>query len=66
MTSEPLEPDTQAQHSSEDSSDEDYYMDGPYVVFTASFHRKRGFCCASGCRHCPYNETNDASAAAGE
>jgi hypothetical protein len=33
---------------------EDYYMEGPYVVFTAAFHLKRGFCCGSGCRHCPY------------
>ncbi len=33
---------------------EDYYMDGPYFVFTAEYHRKRGYCCNSGCRHCPY------------
>ena len=25
------------------------------VVFTASFHLKRGYCCRSGCRHCPFN-----------
>ena len=23
-------------------------------VFTAEYHRARGECCASGCRHCPY------------
>jgi len=23
-------------------------------VFTAAYHRARGECCASGCRHCPY------------
>ena len=34
---------------------EDYYMDGPYVVFTAAYHLKRGYCCGSGCRHCPYD-----------
>lgn len=33
---------------------EDYYYDGPYMVFTAAYHRKRGYCCQSGCRHCPY------------
>lgn len=33
---------------------EDYYWDGPYVVFTAAYHLKRGYCCGSGCRHCPY------------
>ena len=33
---------------------EDFYMDGPYLVFTAAYHLKRGTCCNSGCRHCPY------------
>ncbi len=33
---------------------EDYYMDGPYFVFTALYHQKRGYCCGSGCKHCPY------------
>jgi hypothetical protein len=32
-----------------------YYVDeqGLYV-FTEHFHRKRGYCCKSGCRHCPW------------
>ena len=33
---------------------EDFYYEGPYLVFTAAYHLKRGFCCNSGCRHCPY------------
>jgi hypothetical protein len=33
---------------------EDYYFDGPNLVFTATYHLKRGYCCGSGCRHCPY------------
>jgi Family of unknown function (DUF5522) len=33
---------------------EDFYYDGPYLVFTAAYHLKRGYCCNSGCRHCPY------------
>jgi len=33
---------------------EDYYYEGPYLVFTAAYHLKRGYCCGSGCRHCPY------------
>ena len=37
---------------------EDYYYDGPYMVFTAEYHLKRGTCCNSGCRHCPYKETS--------
>lgn len=35
-------------------SPEDYYMDGSFMVFTAAYHLKRGYCCGSGCRHCPY------------
>lgn len=37
---------------------EDYYFDGPYMVFTAAYHLKRGTCCGSGCRHCPYDHVN--------
>ena len=33
---------------------EDFYMEGPNLVFTAAYHLKRGSCCKSGCRHCPY------------
>ncbi len=32
----------------------DFYIDGEYMVFTAAYHLKRGSCCGSGCRHCPY------------
>lgn len=37
---------------------EDYYMEGQNIVFTAAFHLKRGYCCGSGCRHCPYKEAS--------
>ncbi|MFY9936948.1 MAG: DUF5522 domain-containing protein [Silvibacterium sp.] len=40
---------------------EDYYMDGPYLVFTEAYHRKRGYCCGSGCRHCPWRNTEEGS-----
>lgn len=33
---------------------EDFYYEGPLLVFTAAYHLKRGYCCNSGCRHCPY------------
>ncbi len=36
---------------------EDFYFDGPYMVFTAAYLLKRGTCCGSGCRHCPYRGT---------
>lgn len=34
---------------------EDYYisLEG-YLVFTEKYHLKRGYCCKSGCKHCPY------------
>ena len=33
---------------------EDYYVERGLYVFTAAYLRRRGYCCASGCRHCPY------------
>jgi hypothetical protein len=33
----------------------DYYMEGEKLVFTSTYHLKRGYCCNSKCRHCPYN-----------
>ena len=30
------------------------YQEGPFLVFTERAHLKRGFCCGSQCRHCPY------------
>lgn len=38
---------------------EDFYREGPYVVFTEAFLRRRGYCCESGCRHCPYGYRRD-------
>jgi len=36
--------------------DVDFYYEGPYMVFTAEYLRRRGYCCGSGCRHCPYSK----------
>jgi hypothetical protein len=36
---------------------EDFYYEGPDLVFTAAYHLKRGSCCHSGCRHCPYRDS---------
>ena len=35
---------------------EDFYREGVVIVFTAHYHLRRGYCCQSGCRHCPYRE----------
>jgi hypothetical protein len=32
----------------------DYYFENGLLVYTAAYHLKRGYCCGSGCRHCPY------------
>jgi Family of unknown function (DUF5522) len=40
-------------------AEEDFYYEGPYLVFTAAYHLKRGYCCNSNCRHCPYREPGD-------
>jgi iron complex transport system substrate-binding protein len=32
----------------------DYYNETGLTVFTASYLQRRGYCCGSGCRHCPY------------
>jgi len=49
MDEEPLDAEEVAQ-----LAPEDFYFDGPYLVFTAAYHSKRGYCCNSDCRHCPY------------
>ncbi|WP_461126916.1 DUF5522 domain-containing protein [Spirosoma aerophilum] len=36
------------------ADDDYYYTPEGFVVFTAAYHLKRGYCCKSGCRHCPY------------
>ena len=32
----------------------DYYVEEGKFVFTRAYHLKRGHCCNSRCRHCPY------------
>lgn len=34
----------------------DYYLEGGLLVFTSHYLNRRGYCCANGCRHCPYQE----------
>ncbi|HEX7960277.1 MAG TPA: DUF5522 domain-containing protein [Terriglobales bacterium] len=37
----------------------DYYIENGLWVFTAEYLKKRGYCCKSGCRHCPYGFKRD-------
>jgi len=33
----------------------DFYYENGLMVLTEAYHRKRGYCCGNGCRHCPYD-----------
>jgi hypothetical protein len=40
-----------------DIQDSDYYFStNSVLVFTETHHLKRGYCCKSNCRHCPWQE----------
>ena len=32
-----------------------YFNEEGLLVFTREYHLKRGYCCKSGCLHCPWN-----------
>jgi hypothetical protein len=53
----------QSGDSSSNSSEElplvkgvDYYLENGLYVFTSTYLLRRGYCCDSGCRHCPYSK----------
>jgi len=36
-------------------SEEDYYVsEEGFIIFTEAYHLKRGYCCKSNCKHCPF------------
>ena len=37
---------------------EDFYWEEGKMVMTENYHKKRGYCCGSNCRHCPYQPNN--------
>ncbi|MGB0871174.1 MAG: DUF5522 domain-containing protein [Flavobacteriales bacterium] len=38
---------------------EDFYKSPEgYIVFTETYHLKRGYCCKNLCKHCPYGYTD--------
>jgi hypothetical protein len=33
----------------------DFYLnDEGFIVFTETYHNKRGYCCKNKCKHCPW------------
>jgi hypothetical protein len=55
---------SEMQQQSTDNSEEalvegrDYYLEHGKYVFTEAYHKMRGICCGSRCRHCPFNHEN--------
>ena len=35
-------------------NDSFYYSNDGLIIFTKKYHLKRGYCCESKCKHCPY------------
>jgi hypothetical protein len=65
-----LAPEIEELHRAACAAGKDTYADPAtgYTVFTAHSHTKRGTCCGSACRHCPFDHANvgKAPAAAGK
>ncbi|RNI28888.1 DUF5522 domain-containing protein [Rufibacter latericius] len=40
-----------------------YFNEQGLMVFTAQYHLRRGYCCQSGCKHCPYGFTKKTNSA---
>jgi len=38
------------------SENPDFYLENGFKVMTEKYHLTRGYCCSSGCRHCPYKK----------
>ena len=54
--SHPLRAEILAAHAAAIDAGEDQYVDpaSGYTALTSAFLLRRGYCCDSGCRHCPY------------
>ena len=55
MKGQPMMPADDALHDNKKAQGKpDWYFENGLLVYTAAYHLKRGSCCGSGCRHCPY------------
>lgn len=36
----------------------DYYLEKGQIILTESYLMRRGKCCGSGCRHCPFDPSH--------
>ncbi|MEZ4441549.1 MAG: DUF5522 domain-containing protein [Polyangiaceae bacterium] len=44
---------------------QDYYLEEGKMVLLPSYLLRRGYCCNSGCRHCPYRPAEEVAKASG-
>ena len=53
-----LAPEIEALHDQACAKNEDFYIDPitTLIVTTKIAHLKRGYCCNSNCRHCPFDK----------
>ena len=49
-----VEPNKEQMFKKELDPEDFYKTEEGYIVFTEKYHLKRGYCCQSGCKHCPY------------
>lgn len=48
------------------ASEDFYFNEDGLMVFTESYHLKRGYCCKNKCRHCPWNYGKQQNGKAGK
>lgn len=60
-----MNPDALARHEAAVAQGKDFYTDPDtgYVVMTALYLTRRGYCCGNICRHCPYDRGEPADQA---
>lgn len=49
-----MPPEQPHQENPNGAQEPDWYFENGLLVYTATYHLNRGYCCGSGCRHCPY------------
>jgi hypothetical protein len=55
MKGQPMMPADESLHDNKKAHGKpDWYFENGLLVYMAAYHLKRGSCCGSGCRHCPY------------
>ncbi len=48
------EEDKKDKNNEQNKEIEYYFNEQGYMVFTEYYHKKRGYCCKNGCKHCPF------------